>query len=137
MTRASIDDPVTPWTLRLILADDPRPLPWAVWTWARNDIRFHEERPHVVASLRRLLDAPVGDCNDLTIAVTALAHAGRVPVRWALGFDRTGEPVHIWAQLMHQGEWLDVDPSPGAPPPGAGKVVDVPGTAVVGYDVIT
>jgi hypothetical protein len=137
MVSASLDHPLTHWTLRLILADDPAPLPWAVFNWARDDIRFHREAPQVVADLPRLIDAPVGDCNDLTVAVTALAKAGGVPVRWALGFDRYGEPKHIWAQLFHGGQWLDVDPSPGAPEPGAGDVVDVPGATVIGYDLVS
>lgn len=137
MVASSLDHPATHWTLRLILADDPAPLPWAVWKWARNDVRFQAEAPQVVADLPRLIDAPVGDCNDLAVAVAALAKAGGIPYRWALGYDQAGEPVHIWAQLLHGGQWLDVDPSPGAPAPLAGKVVDVAGARVVGYDVIT
>ena len=137
MVQTSLDHPSTHWLLRLILADDPRALPWSVWSWARDDVRFHEEFPQVVSDVPRLIDAPVGDCNDLAVAVSALAAAGRVPYRWALGYDQSGEPVHIWAQLLHEGVWLDVDPSPGAPAPGNGKVVDVPGARVVGYDLIT
>ena len=90
----------------------------------------------MVASLPELINAPVGDCNDFAVAMAALARSGRIPVRFALGYDQTGEPVHIWAQLFHQGQWVDVDPTPGAPPPGQGSPVDVPGARVVGYDAI-
>ena len=92
-------------------------------------MRFHEEWPHVVASLPVLAGPPneggrVGDCNDLAVAVAALATLGRVPARWALGYNRAGEPNHIWAQLWNGQCWIDVDPSPGAPAPGAGCVID-------------
>ena len=122
--------------LRLILATDTNPPPLAIWTWATENLRYQQEYPQVVASLPELINTPVGDCNDFAVAVAALGISGRIPARFALGYDRTGEPVHIWAQLFHGGEWVDVDPTPGAPPPGHGSPVDVPGATVVGFDAI-
>ncbi len=136
MIQASNRHPITPYMLRLILATDTSPPPLAIWTWASENLRFQPEFPQVVASLPELINVPVGDCNDFAVAVAALGIAGRIPARFALGYDRTGEPVHIWTQLYHEGQWVDVDPSPGAPPPGHGSPVDVPGVTVVGWDVI-
>jgi transglutaminase-like putative cysteine protease len=90
----------------------------------------------VVASFPELVNSPVGDCNDFAVAMAALGIAGRYPARFALGFDKIGEPVHIWAQLWNGREWLDVDPTPGAPPPGEGSPVDVPGARVVGWEPV-
>ncbi len=90
-----------------------------------------------MASFPELINAPVGDCNDFAVAMAALGKAGRYPARFALGYDDTGEPVHIWTQLWTGSEWVDVDPTPGAPPPGQGSPVDVPGARVVGWDPIS
>ena len=122
-------DPETHFLLRLILANDPSPAPWAVWQWARRDIRFHDEWPQVVASLPRLLQAPVGDCNDLAIAA-------RLPVRWALGYDDDGKPRHIWTQAYYNRQWLNVDPSPGADPPGGNPPYEVINATISAYDPI-
>lgn len=118
MSQKSIDDPRSHFLLRLILANDSAPAPWAIWRWARNDVRFHDEYPQIVASLPRLLDAPVGDCNDLAVATAVLLRAARLPVQWALGYDEQGKPRHIWTMVKWGDHWLHVDPSPGAEPPG-------------------
>ena len=79
----------------------------------------------------------VGDCNDYAVAVAALGMMGRYEARWCLGLDAGGEPVHIWTQLRQPGgEWIDVDPTPGAPEPGRGSPVDIPGAQVVGWTAI-
>ena len=129
-------DPETHFVLRLILANDPSPAPWAVWNWARRDIRFHDEWPQVVASLPRLIQAPVGDCNDLALATAALLMAARLPVRWALGFDDEGKPRHIWTQVYWGNQWLHVDPSPGADPPGGKAPSTVINATVSDYEPI-
>ena len=118
MVEKSADHPASHFLLRLILANDPAPPPWAVWNWARRDIRFQDEWPQVVSSLPRLIDAPVGDCNDLAVATAVLLRDARLPVRWALGYDDAGKPRHIWTQVYWAGRWMHVDPSPGAEPPG-------------------
>jgi len=120
----------------LILSQDPSPLPLAVWKWAKSALRYQPEFPHVVSSLSQMLKTPVGDCNDFAIVTAALGMAGRVPVRWALGYDQQGTPRHIWTQYFWEGKWIDVDPTPGAPAPGDGSPIDVPGVTIVGYDVI-
>jgi transglutaminase-like putative cysteine protease len=111
-------------------------MPLAVWSWAKHAFRYQQEYPHVVANLPQMLRFPVGDCNDFAVVTAALAIAGRVPVRWALGYDARGVPRHVWSQYFFDGQWVDVDPTPGAPPPGDGSPVDVPGVKLVGYDVI-
>ena len=79
----------------------------------------------------------VGDCNDFAVAVAALGMVGRYDARWAVGLDARGEPVHIWTQLRRPGgQWIDVDPTPGAPPPGLGSPVDIPGAQVVGWTAV-
>lgn len=83
-----------------------------------------------------MLDAPVGDCNDFAVVTAALGISGRVPVRWALGYDSSGAPAHIWTQYFWEDKWVSVDPTPGAPSPGDGSPVDVPGVSIVGYDVL-
>jgi hypothetical protein len=136
MLEASRESPITPLLLRLILAQNPTPLPRAIWEWAKDNVRYHREDPHVVASLPELINAPVGDCNDYAVAMAALGMAGQYPARFALGYDSQRVPVHVWAQLWTGSQWVDVDPTPGAPPPGEGSPVDVPGASVVGFDVL-
>ena len=138
MYRSSVQDPRSPQILRKILATDPRSLQTSVWSWLRTNVRYHPEYPHVFASLPVLagpaeLGGRVGDCNDYAVAVAALATLGRVPARWALGYNREGEPCHIWAQLWDGNCWIDVDPSPGAPAPGEGCVVDALDGRVVAW----
>ena len=89
-----------------------------------------------MASLPELINAPVGDCNDYAVAMAALGMAGQYPARFALGYDSRRVPVHVWTQLWDGSRWVDVDPTPGAPPPGEGSPVDVPGASVVGFDVL-
>ena len=137
MTTKSVDDPSTHLALRLILANDPSPAPWAIWSWARRDVRFENEYPQVVASLPRLLDAPVGDCNDLAVATAALLMAARVPVRWALGYDKAGKPRHIWTQAKWGDQWIHVDPSPGAEPPGGRAPHKVSNATVTAWEPIS
>ena len=127
------------------MSTDRRPLPTAVFWSLKNRVRYHREFPHVVASLPGLYGDPckgggVGDCNDFAVSTAALGKIGRYDVRWAYGFDADGDIVHVWTQMRPQVtaglpilEWVDVDPTPGAPPPGMGSPVDVPGARVVGY----
>ena len=135
MIAASLDDPDTHLALRMILANDSSPAPEAIWNWARNDVRFHDEWPQVVASLPKLLQAPVGDCNDLAVAVASLLAAARIPVRFALGFDDSGRPRHIWAQAYRNG-WIHVDPSPQAPPPGTTAPTEVINATISDWEPI-
>ena len=136
LARKAINDRETHFLLRLILANNPEPAPWAVWDWARRDIRFHDEWPQVVASLPRLLQAPVGDCYDLALATAVLLMAARLPVRWALGYDDEGKPRHIWTQVYYDRRWLNVDPSPGADPPGGKPPYQVINATVSAYDPV-
>ena len=136
LTTQASHDPETHFLLRLILANNPAPAPWAVWEWARRDVRFHNEWPQVVSSLSRLLQAPVGDCNDLAVATAALLQAARYPVRWALGFDDEGKPRHIWTQAYYDGKWLNVDPSPGADPPGGAPPYQVINATISAYEPV-
>jgi hypothetical protein len=89
-----------------------------------------------VASLPEFLNSPVGDCNDYAVVMAALGMAGHLPARWALGHNSQGVPNHIWTQLWDGSNWVDVDPTPGAPPPGEGSPVDVPGGEVLSFDIL-
>jgi transglutaminase-like putative cysteine protease len=143
--RKSLTQKQTHIILRSILAQDSRALPAALWSSLRSRVRYHRESPHVVGTVSGLYGDPckgggVGDCNDYAMASAALGLAGRYEARWALGFDQDGDVVHVWTQLRPyptpmdpDPEWIDVDPTPGAPPPGMGSPVDVPGAHVVGY----
>lgn len=96
-----------------------RSLPLATWNFLRQRIRFHLEGPReVVADLPRLLDYPVGDCDDLAVAVATLGLAGKMPARFAMGIDTSGSPVHVWTELWDGAAWIGVDPHPlmGEPP---------------------
>ena len=140
--RRSMADPRSHVILRSILAQDPAPLPVSIFKSLKNRVRYHREDPHVVASVPILYGDPckgggVGDCNDFAVAVAALGLMGRYQARWAIGLDAAGEPVHIWTQLRQPGgEWIDVDPTPGAPEPGHGSPVDIPGAQVVGWTAV-
>ena len=137
--RRSIRDPESHRILRYILATNPEALPASVFLSMRDRIRYHHEDPHVVATLPVLYGDPckgggVGDCNDFAVSTAALGKIGRYQVRWALGLDAEGFPAHVWTQMRRdQGAWIDVDPTPGAPAPGGGSPVDVPGARIVGW----
>ena len=137
MVRKSIEDPSTHFALRLILANDQAPPPWAIWSWARRDVRFQDEYPQVVASLPKLLEAPVGDCNDLAVATAALLSSARIPVQWALGYDSQGKPRHIWTMAKWGDRWIHVDPSPGADAPGGMPPQSVSNARIERWDPIT
>jgi transglutaminase-like putative cysteine protease len=89
--------------------------------FVREWIRYSRELPETIANLEALDRIPVGDCDDMVVALSALL--------WRLGYGwdrqrygighRNGNPVHVWLEARgERGDWIPLDPSTWRIDPG-------------------
>lgn len=94
----------------------------AAASWVREWVRYAHELPETVANLGALIQAPVGDCDDMVTALASLL--------WRLGYDwpaqrfaigyRGAYPRHVWLEVRGQEHpgWIPLDPSTWRLEPG-------------------
>lgn len=78
-----------------------------------------QKKPTVsLPSAREVLRTRIGDCNEHTVLLVALARAAKVPARIAVGlaYVRGAFYYHAWAEVYieerrNRGYWLPVDPT--------------------------
>jgi len=93
----------------------------AACLFVRSWLRYAREMPETFASLEALTRLPVGDCDDMAIALSALCwrlgylwHQQRFLIGWE------GErPVHVWLEVRGaRGRWIPLDASTHRIEPG-------------------
>ncbi len=78
-------------------------------------------------SLTDLLEDPRGDCTEHALLFITLARALDIPAREVTGLLYTEHPNqsfggHAWAEVVLDGEWIEVDPTWDEVPPSAGHI---------------
>lgn len=98
----------------------------ALFEFVRDDIRYVRDVVglETVADPRIVLRRGVGDCDDQSTLLAALAESVGYPARFVMaGYRAPGVFEHVYVQLLVRGEWLDADPTENGPlgwaPPGA------------------
>ncbi len=101
--------------------------------FVREWLRYAREFPETISDLRALTRVPVGDCDDMVVALSSLLY--RLGYHWRaqrFGIGYKGRrPVHVWLEVRGaQGRWIPLDPAtfkiePGQSPRGAGNFTNV------------
>ncbi len=86
----------------------------ALSTWVREWIRYTHEQPETLSTLGALQRIPVGDCDDMAIALASLVWRLGYPwrrQRFAVGWKGL-HPRHVWLEVLGAGaRWVPLDPS--------------------------
>lgn len=93
---------------------DPAQLARAVQQFVQQRVRYLREYPETYQSVARTLEWGVGDCDDMSPVVAAMARTARIPARLCIvGWDEPAggplRPRHVYGQLL-------VPAEPGAEP---------------------
>lgn len=86
----------------------------ALFRWVQRNIRYTRDilTVELLHSARRMLELRAGDCDDMTILLSAMLLATGHPVRLVLaGFDprRPHAYSHIYPEVHVAGRWIAVD----------------------------
>jgi len=86
----------------------------ALFEWVQSNIRYTKDpfRLEVLHSPRRMLELRAGDCDDMTILLSALLEAIGHPVRLVLVGPDPRRPrlfSHIYLEVHHKGRWIPLD----------------------------
>lgn len=84
----------------------------ALFCYVRDYIRYVKD-PNGVESVAypvMTLQRQLGDCDDQTVLLCALAESCGYPTRLVMGQFFTDDWEHVWCQILVNGEWLDCDP---------------------------
>jgi transglutaminase-like putative cysteine protease len=103
-----------------------------LFEWVKNNVRYTRDihRVELLHSARRMLELRAGDCDDMTILLSAMLKSVGHPVRLVLvGFNpkRKGLFTHIYLEAFCKGKWISLDPTMNRPmgwaPPAVTKRV--------------
>ncbi len=88
----------------------------ALFEWVQNNIRYTRDihRVELLHSARRMLELRAGDCDDMTILLSAMIKAVGHPVRIVLvGFNPMRQSLftHIYLEGFCKGRWIPLDPT--------------------------
>lgn len=101
-----------------------------LFEWVQSNIRYTRDihRVELLHSARRMLELRAGDCDDMTILLSAMLKAVGHPVRVVLvGFNPKNEMLftHIYLEAFCKGWWIPLDPTMQHPmgwaPPAVNK----------------
>lgn len=92
----------------------------ALFEWVQKNIRYTRDiwRVELLHSARRMLELRAGDCDDMTILLSALLLSTGHPVRLVLaGFHPTRPHAysHIYPEVHVGGRWIAVDATLSGP----------------------
>lgn len=93
----------------------------ALFEWVQGNIRYTKDpfRVEVLHSPRRMLELRAGDCDDMSILLSAMLESIGHPVRLVLAGPDPLQPrlfTHVYLQAHHRGRWIPLDPTmPYAP----------------------
>ena len=85
----------------------------AIWEWVRENIRFVRDIRGVetLATPARTLDIGQGDCDDMSVLISALLESLSHPTRFvAVGF-RPGELSHVFTETRIGNRWVPLETS--------------------------
>jgi transglutaminase-like putative cysteine protease len=87
-----------------------------LFEWVRSNIRYTRDihRVELLHSARRMLELRAGDCDDMTILLSAMLKAVGHPVRIVLvGFNPKKQMLftHIYLEAFCKGWWIPLDPT--------------------------
>lgn len=93
--------------------------------FVREWLRYAYELPETIATLEALDRVPVGDCDDMVVALAALLHRlgyGWHKQRFGIGY-KGRHPAHVWLECRPMDaslpdEWIPLDPSTWRIEPG-------------------
>lgn len=80
--------------------------------FVRDWLRYARELPETIADLGALRRVPVGDCDDMVVALSSLLYRLGYPwskQRYAIGY-KGQSPVHVWIEVLGDGNrWIPLD----------------------------
>jgi transglutaminase-like putative cysteine protease len=85
----------------------------AIWDWVRENIRFVRDIRGIetIATPARTLDIGQGDCDDMSVLISALLESLSHPTRFvAVGF-RPGELSHVFTETRIGNRWVPLETS--------------------------
>jgi transglutaminase-like putative cysteine protease len=93
----------------------------ALFDWVKRNVRYTRDivRVELLHSARRLLELRAGDCDDMTILLSAMLESTGHPVRLVIIGRDPRKPrlfSHIYLQTLHRGRWIALDPTMDKPP---------------------
>lgn len=103
-----------------------------LFEWVQSNIRYTRDihRVELLHSARRMLQLRAGDCDDMTILLSAMLKAIGHPVRLVLaGFNPRKQMLftHIYLEAFCKGWWIPLDPTMQHPmgwsPPAVNKQI--------------
>jgi len=85
-----------------------------LFEWVKNNVRYTRDiyRVELLHTARRMLELRAGDCDDMTILLSAMLKAVGHPVRLVLaGFNprKKGLFTHIYLEALCKGHWIPLD----------------------------
>jgi len=92
----------------------------ALFQWVQKNVRYTRDifRVETLHSARRMLELRAGDCDDMTILLSALLLSTGHPVRLVLAGFQPNRPhaySHIYPEVHVGKGWLAVDPTLSGP----------------------
>jgi transglutaminase-like putative cysteine protease len=101
-----------------------------LFEWVRQNVRYTRDihRVELLHTAKRMLDLRAGDCDDMTILLSAMLKAIGHPVRIVLvGFNPRKRMLftHVYLEAFCKGRWIPLDPTTRHPmgwsPPATNK----------------
>jgi len=91
-----------------------------LFEWVKSNIRYTRDiyKVELLHSARRMLELRAGDCDDMTILLSAMLKAVGHPVRLVLvGFNPRKKKLftHIYLEASYKGWWIPLDPTMNRP----------------------
>jgi len=87
-----------------------------LFEWVRQSIRYTRDihRVELLHTARRMLDLRAGDCDDMTILLSAMLKSIGHPVRIVLVGFNPRRPMlftHVYLEALCKGNWIPLDPT--------------------------
>lgn len=88
----------------------------ALFQWVQRNVRYTKDpfRVEVLHTPQRLLELRAGDCDDMTILLSAMLESIGHPTRLVLVGPDPSRPdlfSHVYLEANHQGQWIPLDPT--------------------------
>ena len=86
----------------------------ALFEWVQQNVRYTKDpfQVEVLHSPRRMIELRAGDCDDMTILLSAMLRSIGHPVRIVLAGPDPLRPdlfTHVYLEVHHKGSWIPLD----------------------------